>query len=619
VTATSSPTATSTEISIPAWIARDPLRIVAAVLIAASVAWRASITTRGYLTADDFPIISQADAADLRPGYLFELYNNHLMPAGRLVTWVTHRLTEFDYWPYATLMVIGQVAVGIAFYRLLRLMLQPGWALLVPLCLFLFNPLTLEVSAWWAFGINLLPMQLAMIMAVSAQVRYIRTRDRRHLLALALWVVFGLAFFEKALLVVAFVFLSTLCLYAPGGPVRAIVTTIRRWWPAWLVLTGVSLGFLALYLSVSTSSLRRPTSGGEVATFLQQFFGQSLPAGLLGGPWSWLDASDGPAVAAPTLTAQRVSWVLVLALVVFTLWLRRGVAVRAWVLLLTYAALSAGLIGATRLGSAFSGVAGLVPRYIGDVLLVAAICVGVALCGLRRPGPDAPSPADVPAPVRAHRRPYAAVLALCTVLLVSSSVYSGMDFGTDWASKLGRDYLRTARSGLAAAPAGTVFMDQPVPSNVVDQLSAPWNTQSRFFAPLDRDPVFVTQARTLSVFDSSGKVRPAWVKGVKAQPGPAPGCGYQVTGSRPVEVPLAGTVVEYWHAVRVAYISDRDSRGTFRLGAGERSFDVRRGLNAIFLLLHGGGDRVELTVTDPAANLCTDEIEIGELVPQPIG
>jgi hypothetical protein len=611
------PTSTSTEVSIPAWIARDPLRVVAVVLIVVSVGWRASITTRGYLTADDFPIISQADAAGLGVGHLFELYNNHLMPAGRLVTWVTHRLTEFDYWPYATLMIIGQVAVSIAFYRLLRLMLQPSWALLVPLCLFLFNPLTLEVSAWWAVGINLLPMQFAMIMAVGAQVRYTRTRDGRHLRALALWVVFGLVFFEKALLVVALVFLLTLCLYAPGGPVRAVLTTIRRWWPAWLVLTGVSLGFLALYLSLSASSLRRPTSGGEVVTFLQQFFGRSLPAGLLGGPWSWLDAADGPAVVALTPTAQRVSWVLVLALIVFTLWLRRGVALRAWVLLLIYAALSAGLIGATRLGSAFSGVAGLVPRYIGDVLLVAAICVGVALCGLRRPEPDAP--ADLPAPVRAHRRPYAAALALCTVLLVSSSVYSGVDFGTDWASKLGRDYLRTARAGLATAPPGTVFMDQPVPSAVVDQLSAPWNMQSRFFAPLDRDPVFVTQARTLSVFDSSGTVRPAWVMGVKAQPGPAPGCGYQVTGSRPVEVPLAGTVVEYWHAVRVAYISDRDTRGTFRLGAGERSFDVRRGLNAIFLLLYGGGDEVELTVTDPAANLCTDEIEIGELVPAPVG
>ena len=49
------------------------------------------------------------------------------------------------------------------------------------------------------------------------------------------------------------------------------------------------------------------------------------------------------------------------------------------------------------------------------------------------------------------------------------------------------------------------------------------------------------------------------------------------------------------------------------------SFDVHRGLNAMFLLLRVGGDEVELTVPDPAANLCTDEIEVGALVPQPAG
>lgn len=602
-------------VTVPAWIQRDPLHLVAAMLIAASVVWRASITTRGYLTADDFPQIAQADAASLSLGHLFEFYNNHLMPAGRLVIWVTHRLTEYDYWPYATLMIVGQAAVSIAFYRLLRLMLPATWALLAPLCLFLFCPLTLEISAWWAVGVNLLPMQLAMIMAVTAQIRYLRTKRPRHLVALAAWVVFGLLFFEKSVLAVALVALLTVCLYGPGGPVRAVVTTVRRWPQSWLVLTGVSVAFLATYLSLATSSLREPASGREVGEFLQQFFGQSLAAGLLGGPWSWLDAGDGPAVAAPTLTAQRISWVLVLALIALTLWLRRTVALRAWVLLLLYSSLSAAIIGATRLGSAYSGVAGLVPRYIGDVLVVAAICVGVAVCGLR--------PLDekeTAKPERTHPRPFGAALAAATALLVGSSLYSGVDFGTDWASKLGGDYLKTARAGLADAQPGTVFMDQPVPAQVVDPLSAPWNMQSRFFAPLDEDPVFVTQARQLWVFDASGKVRPAWVKGVKAQPGPAAGCGYQVAGGKTVTVPLAGTVTEYWQAVRMAYLVDRDTRATFRLGTGEvKSFDAHRGLNAIFLLIFAGGDRVELTVQDPAANLCTDEIEIGELVPQPIG
>ncbi len=227
-------------------VRRSPVSVVAAVLIAVSVAWRAVITARGYLAVDDFPLISRADAAELGPGYLFQPYNNHLMPAAKLLTWTVHRLTEYDYWPYATLLIVGQAAVSVALYRLLAAMLPAGWLVLVPLCLFLFTPLTLEVSAWWAVGVNLLPMQLAMILAVGAFLRYARTRRGRHLGTLALSVAFGLLFFEKSLLIVAFVFLLAVLLHADGGPVASVVAAVRRWWRAWLVLAGVSLALAAV-------------------------------------------------------------------------------------------------------------------------------------------------------------------------------------------------------------------------------------------------------------------------------------------------------------------------------------------------------------------------------------
>jgi hypothetical protein len=599
-----------------------PVDAAAAVLITLSVLWRASVTTRGFLTIDDFPIIAQADASGLALGHLFALYNNHLMPAGRLITYLVERLTGYEYWPYVTLMVLGQIAVSVAFYRLLRLMLPAGWALLVPLCLFLFNPLTLEISAWWAVGVNLLPMQLAMIVAVGAQVRYLRSGGRRHLVTMALAVVAGLLFFEKALLVVPLVFLVTVCLYAPGGPVRAVLTTVRRWWPAWAVLTAVSVGYLAAYLPLSTSSmLRRPASAGEVGAFLGQFFGQSLAPGLVGGPWTWLDAADGAALTAPNQPAQWLSWGLVAALVAGTVWLRRDVAVRAWTLLALFSALAAGLIAATRLGSGLSGVAGLVPRYLGDVLLVAAVCVGAAVCGLRRlDRADEPAADPVPPPVRNRAQLFRTGLAVALVLFIASSVYSGVNFAADWQVKAGRDYLRTAQADLAAAEPGTVFMDQPVPEAVVPGLSHPWNMQSRFFGPLSDRPVFVTEARKLSVFDEAGHIRPAWVDGVRARPGPLPGCGYRVTGGRTVTIPLQEGVVDYWHVVRIGYLSDRDTSATIRIGdhAGV-PFDVHRGLNAMFLLMLVEGDEVALTVRDPAAGLCTDEIEVGALVPQPAG
>lgn len=596
----------------------DPVGAVAAVLIAASVLWRASVTTRGYLTADDFAIIAQADEYGLSG--LFTLYNNHFMPAGRLVTYLVDQFTDYVYWPYAALMLLGQLAVGIAFHRLLKLMLPSGWAMLVPLTLFLFSPMTLEISAWWAVGINMLPMQLAMLIALGAQVKYVFTGDRRHLVTLAAAVLTGLLFFEKALLIVPMVFLATLFLYAPGGPVRALVTTVRRWWPAWTMLTVISLLFIGVYLATATgTSARVPRSASEVGDFLTQFYGSSLASGLVGGPWSWLDAKDGPAVAAPSELAQLISWTVIALVVAITVALRRSVAVRAWSLMVVFAALAAGLIATTRLGSEMSGVAGLVPRYLGDVLVVAALCVGVALCGLRRPAEAEPVADPVPAPVRRFPQQFAVGLGVTLVLLIANSVWSSRDWASDWSSKAARDYIQNTQRELAAAEPGTVFMDQPVPDLVMSEVIYPWNMQSNFFKPLKHGPVFVTESDKLSVIDDSGRIRPAWVKGIRSKPGPLPGCGYQVKGGKTVTVPLEGTLVDYWHTVRIAYLSDRETTAFLKVGQRPpMSFDVHRGLNAMFLLRMVDGDQVELSVADPQASFCTDEIEIGELVPQPV-
>ena len=454
--------------------------------------------------------------------YLFELYNNHLMPAGRLVTWVTapaDRLRVLAVRHAADL--LGQVAVSIAFYRLLRLMLPAGWALLVPLCLFLFNPLTLEVSAWWAVGINLLPMQLAMVLAVGAQVRYLRTGARRHLVTLALC---GrrsaCCSSRRRCSSCALVFLVTLCLYAPGGPVRAVLTDD----PALVAGLGGADRRLAASTSPPTCRCRRldrcagRRRRGEVGTFLRQFFGAvarrraGRRAVDLAGRRGRRRRSPRPtrAGAVGLLGAGRGA--------------RRGarsgcavaVAVRAWILLALYSALAAGLIGATRLGSGFSGVAGAgaaVPRRraAGRGDLRGRRAVRAAPTG-RRCAPDPPT-CRRRCGRAGGRTPRSRPLPL---LLVASSVYSGVGFGSDWAVKAG-PRLPAHRAAPTWPPPqpGTVFMDQPVPEAVVARLSAPVEHAVAVLRPA-RPTGRCSSPRpaTLSVFDEAGHVRPAWVKGV---------------------------------------------------------------------------------------------------------
>ncbi|SCL66544.1 hypothetical protein [Micromonospora chersina] len=375
-----------------ALVRTDPIRTAAIAMIVISVLWRAQIASRGFLAADDYVMITQASESDLTGGYLLSLYNNHFMPAGRLIIWLVTSAFGLTYWPYVLLMAVGQAVLSVAFYRLLRTLLRPSRLLLVPLGLLLFSPLTLEATSWWAVGANMLPMQLAMVLALGSQLKYVRTGRKRHLVSLVLSVLLGLLFFEKALLVVPLVFLFTACFLTDGGPVRAALTTLRRWWPSWLALTTLVAAFFGVYLLRSESSLRRPESIGEVVSFLSQLIGSTLVPGLLGGPWGWLGAGDGAPVVAPPELGRWIAWTFMAALVVFTV-RRDRTAGRSWALLSGYLVLVAVLLASTRLGSVYSGVAGGVPRYVSDVVVVAAICIGVALVGIARPVPAGSAPA----------------------------------------------------------------------------------------------------------------------------------------------------------------------------------------------------------------------------------
>ncbi|MFC4019333.1 hypothetical protein ACFOW4_15490 [Micromonospora sp. GCM10011542] len=600
------------------WLRADRVRAVAIALIVVSVAWRAGLATRGWFSQDEFVIAAQA--LDTRPDadFLLGIFNNHLMPGGLLVAWLMVRAAGFITWPWVLLLAFGQAAVGIAFYRLLRDLLRPGWGLLVPLCLFLFSPLTLEVSSLWLVGLLVLPMQLALVLAVGAQVRYVRTRRLRHLVAVAVWVVFGLLFDTKSLLVVPLLFLLTVFLFTRGGLWRSVGTAVRQYWPAWLVLTVLSAGYLAVYLPRPAGEVTAGTSVGQILTFFGDLVGDTLVPGLLGGPWRWTYAGDGPPLVDPYDIAKWLSWAVLATLVVVTV-RRRPSAGRAWLLLASYLGLVGVLFAATRLGGALSPLIGLVPRYVADVVLVAAICVGAALLGTKDTDEDDVAAWPVPTVLR-EPGAFAVGLVAMIALLATISVgtlWSTARFGENWSTKHGREYLATTQAELAVAPPGTVFLDTVVPDRVVAGYFWPDNLQSHFFRPAERRPVFVAEAEQPSTFDVNGRIRPAVVEGRKILPGPAGDCGHLAQGGRPTRVPLDGYLEEWPYVVHFGYLSSGDSTALVRLGNATREITVKRGLNQLYFPLEGAGDAVEVTIRTPGVGLCTKLITVGRVVPAP--
>ena len=461
-------------------------------------------------------------------------------------------------------------------------------------------------------------MQLAMVLTIGAQVKYVRTGRARHLATLAVSVVFGLLFFEKSLLIVPLVFLTTACLFVTGGPIRSVGRTMRRYWPSWLVLSVLSAAYLLLYLARAESSLRAPGSTVEVLTFVRNMIGSTLVPGLLGGPWQWISTGDAAPVSGIDTFARWLAWAVILALVVVTVW-RRPSAMRAWVLLTLYVAVVAVLLAATRLGTVVGGEAGLSTRYVSDVVVVASLCIGVGVLGLNASTDR--TPVRSPTLPTVLREPSAVAAGLVVALLAFTALsvgtaWSWTRFGDIWAVKQGREYLQTARADLATTPPGTVFFDATVPEGVIPAFTWPYNLQSHFFHPLNPRPVFVTEAEKPSIFDNTGHIRPLRIEGTTTLPGPDGDCGYKLTDGRTVRMPLATTMFEWPWVVRVGYLSSGNSTAVLRLGTATHQFQVRGGLNQIYFVLLGEGSAVELTINDPTVAVCSDGVMVGNAHPQ---
>lgn len=602
----------------PGWISRvvrrDPVAVVAAALILIQLAWRAKIGAAGYLSLDDFVLAARSVGQELNFSYLTGHFNNHMMPAGVAYTWLVTKAAGYVYWPYLVFMLTIQALAGIALFRLLRLMTTARWGLLIPLTVFLFTPLNMETTTWWAFGMLMLPMQLAMIWAIGAMTKYTQTRRHRHLVSISLALLFGLAFGEKALLIIPLLFGLTACLLVRGSFGRSIWRALTGYWPAWLVLTAIAVPYVIIYLRKADTSYRRPESFEQVSTFAQQFFLDNLIPGLAGGPWQWYEQLPAPGTALKT-----VALLVVAAVIAATVW-RRPRAGRAWLLAGGYALLAASLIATSRLGYGdWSELSGLILRYSSDTVVVVVICLAAALFGVRGM-PDRRPPRPLPgisAPAAKVLKPVTAVVVLA--LFTVGSAISTSAYAQHWAGQSARGYVETARASLAKAPPGTVYFDRLVPPHVVSQFSAPYNKQSKFFAAFPNPPVFVTQAERPSVIDDSGHIKlAAVVKGVLNLPGDEGGCRYRIGGGTPeVAIPMEDSRFEWIWVLRIAYTATGTSRVEVHTeGRLIGEFTAQPGERAHHLAFVGTvGKVIDLKVIQPDAEICANELYVGELAP----
>ena len=306
-----------------AWLVSKRVTLIALLLIAAQIGLNSFVLNRGFFQQDDFTIGGLA-AQPFSLHMLFHNYYGQLMPGVFALAWIPVHAGGYDWGLWACSLVALQALTGLALLRALRTLCGNRMLLLIPLGLFLFTPIAMADLTWWSVGAQSVPIQLALVMAFDQHVRYIRSGRIRNAVAAALWVLFGLAFFEKAVAIPLLLFAFTSAFLVPGSWPQAMLVTLRRHWIAWALYGAIIVAEIVVYavtLPTSGTRVRVPLTSSAVL-FAWHLILDTFVPGAFGGPWHWTP-TGGPkswslyAFATPPAVLVVLSWALA-ALVIIT-------------------------------------------------------------------------------------------------------------------------------------------------------------------------------------------------------------------------------------------------------------------------------------------------------------
>ncbi|HRI96587.1 MAG TPA: hypothetical protein PLZ93_13315, partial [Nocardioides sp.] len=144
----------------------DRVLQVALALIIGQLVVRGWAAYGAWFVLDDFNFIARM-ASGLDPATAARSYNGHIMPAGMYLSWSNQLVAPWQWRLPATELVLMQAVANLAMLRLLVALHGRRWGIIPPLALFLFSVISLEGTVWWAAGINALPFEIALLLALT--------------------------------------------------------------------------------------------------------------------------------------------------------------------------------------------------------------------------------------------------------------------------------------------------------------------------------------------------------------------------------------------------------------------------------------------------------------------
>lgn len=599
------------------WLARDPVRTGLLLVLVITLSIRFNIIKDSFFNTDDYVLTTKA-VENLGWGYLTEIGTGHFSPFALAVMWLLAHVAPWNWGATAFLLILGELIVAVLVWRLLTELFGRRLLVLAPFALYCLSPLTAPAFTWLASALAALPLMAAIAGALRHHARYLRLGKRRDVAMATLWVLFGMASFEKILIYFPFVIVLTLAL-SPGSSLRprSLLALVRRTWPIWISYLATAISYVILY--VTRSGIREGRalialpSAGQFWDFVNISLLRTFVPGAFGGPWAW--ATEG-LVNSPR-AFEWICWILALGLVGGTLMLRHRIG-RAWASLGVYLLCSFVLIGVGRLPYYDSWI-GLAMRYLSDAVLPLTVVVGMCLMPLRGEV-NAWLPLAQSISTRLTRPVRVGLGSAASLMVVALAFHSLNGFATLATTTPYRAFALNARESLAKLPASAQVYDQPLPVGVVGPLFLEYNLASRFLAPVAtakrRHEMYTLQSYTNPYYlTEDGHFVPMTVAGMKS-PAPLPGlCGW-LSKAGQIAVPLTGSAYVWNWTVRVGYLADKDTQATIVLGKDRQTVQLHRGLGEVYLPMVGGGNEVGVEGLNPQAKVCVGDVQVGTPAPK---
>ena len=599
------------------WLARDPVRTGLLLVLVITLSIRFNIIKDSFFNTDDYVLTTKA-VENLGWGYLTQIGTGHFSPFALAVMWLLAHVAPWNWGATAFLLILGELIVAVLVWRLLTELFGRRLLVLAPFALYCLSPLTAPAFSWLAAALGALPLMAALAGALRHHARYLRLGRGRDVVMATLWVLFGMASFEKILIYFPFVVVLTLAL-SPGTILRPrpLLKLVQRTWVIWISYLATAVAYVIFYLTRSGAldgrSLMALPSAGQFWDFVNISLLRTFVPGAFGGPWAW--ATEG-LVNSPR-AFEWICWILALGVVGGTLVLRAHIG-RAWASLGVYLLCSFVLIGVGRLPYYDSWI-GLAMRYLSDAVLPLTVVVGMCLMPLRSEL-DAWLPLARSASTRLPRPVRVGVGSVASLMVLALAFHSMNGFAVMATTTPYRAFVLNARESLARLPAGAQVYDRPLPLNVVGPLFLEYNLTSRFLAPVAktqrRHEMYTLKSYTNPYYlAEDGHFIPMTVAGMKS-PAPFPGlCGW-LSKAGQIAVPLTGSAYVWNWAVRVGYLADRDTQATIVLGQDRQAVQLHKGLGEVYLPMVGGGNELRVEGLNPDAKVCVGDVQVGNPAPK---